>query len=155
MAEAGQELGIVESDLPGEVSLEVVWVDGDMIELEAVVGAGVWRGRARAYSVAADIGALADSLLRFVEGGQSAEFVAGSDNGAGLIGFRFYRIDRAGHIAGFVRLASGKMGRFEQISRLEVEIGAETWGLIQFARHLAAMAQSQSGRVTLAIDPRP
>ena len=55
--------------LAREVSIEVVYVDEDMIELEAVVGAGHWRGRATAYTVPEDVARFAEELQRFADGG--------------------------------------------------------------------------------------
>lgn len=137
-----------------EVSLEVVYDDDDMIELAATVTSGWWRGRCYAYTVLADVSRFANSLLQFADGNPSAAFEAGADNGIGFIGLRFYRIDRSGHIAGYARLASAPKGnRTEQVSRLAVEFGAETWAIIQFARQLEELAQTKKGRATLAIEP--
>jgi hypothetical protein len=142
-------------DLPREVSIEVVYVDEHLIELAATVGAGHWRGRATAYTVPTDVSRFADALLQFADGGPTAEFEAGADNGIGLIALRFYRIDRSGHIAGHARLASGGIPtdhRPERISRLAVEFGAEVWAVAQFARQLAELARTQNGRASLAIE---
>jgi hypothetical protein len=135
-----------------EVSLEVVYDDEDMVELAAIVNARWWRGRCYAYTVPSDISRFAEALLKFADGGPSTAFEAGADNGYGFIGLRFYRIDRSGHIAGHARLASSGVGRSEQVSRLAVEFGTETWALIQFARQLADLAQTKKGRATLAIE---
>ena len=145
-------------DLPREVSVEVVYVDEHLIELEAQVGAGRWRGRACTYTVPLHIANFADSLLNFADGGPPAEFEAGADNGIGLISIRFYRIDRAGHIAGHARLALGRVStnhRPEQVARLAVEFGAESWAIVQFAGQLAELARTQTGRASLAIAVDP
>jgi hypothetical protein len=142
-------------DLPREVSIEVVYVDEHLIELAATVGAGHWRGRATAYTVPTDVTRFADALLLFADGGPTAAFEAGADNGIGLIALRFYRIDRSGHIAGHARLASGGIPtdhRPEQVSRLDVEFGAQAWAVAQFARQLAELARTQKGRASLAIE---
>src|SRR4051812_39383199 len=86
------------SDLTSEVSIDVVYVDDDMIELAAIVSAGNWRGHSTAYTAQADVSRFAHALLQFADGGPPAELEAGADNGIGLIGLRFYRIDLAGHI---------------------------------------------------------
>lgn len=142
-------------DLPREVNVEVVYVDEHLIGLAAVVGAGHWRGRATAYTVPADIARFAEALERFADGGPPAAFVAGEDNGVGLIALRFYRTDRAGHIACHARLALGGVPtehRPEEVSRLEVEVGAEAWAVGQFARQLAELARTQAGQATLTIE---
>jgi hypothetical protein len=143
-------------DLAREVSVEVVYVDEHLIELAAVVGAGHWRGRATASTVPAALARFADDLLQFAEGGPPATFEVGAYTGIGLIGLRFYRIDRSGHVACHARLASGGVPtqhRPEQVAQLAVEFGAEAWAVGQFARQLAEMALTLAGRATLAIEP--
>ena len=147
--------GVDAPDSTREVSIEVVYVDEHLMELAAVVAAGGWRGQATAYTVPADVARFANALLRFTDGGPPAAFEAGADTGIGLIGLRFYRVDRAGHIAGHARLATGGVPtkhRPEQVSRLAVEFGAEAWAVGQFARQLAEVARTQAGRASLAID---
>ncbi|MBX7106344.1 MAG: hypothetical protein K1X57_19860 [Gemmataceae bacterium] len=143
-------------NLAREMSIEVVYVDEHLIELAATIGAGHWCGRATAYTVPAEVTRFADALLRFVVGGPPAAFEAGAETGIGLIGLRFYRSDRAGHIACHARLALGGVPtehRPEQVSRLAVEFGAEAWAVEQFAQQLAEIARTQAGRADLAIKP--
>lgn len=138
-----------------EMSLEVVYDDEDMVELDAIVNAGWWRGRCCAYTVPSDISRFAEALLQFIDGGPSAALEAGADNGIGFIGLRFYRIDGSGHIAGHARLASGQVPtvhRSEEVSRLAVEFRVETWAILKFARQLVDLAQAKKGRATLAIE---
>ena len=142
-------------NLSGELSMEVVWSDDQMIELEAFVNVGHWRGQARAYTTPPQVVSFSEALVQFTEGGSSTELVAGSDNGSGMIGLRFYRIDRAGHIAGYVRLASDGHTfdhRPEQVSRLEVEFRVEAWALCEFARKLAQIVHDKLGRASLMIE---
>jgi hypothetical protein len=145
-----------ELDLPREVSIEVVYFDEHLIELAAMIGAGHWRGRATAYTVQDAIAEFANALLLFAGGGPPAVFEAGAETGIGLIGLRFYRIDRAGHIACHARLALGGVPtehRPEQVSRLAVEFGMELSAVEKFARQLAEIAHTQAGRASLAIEP--
>ena len=129
--------------------------DADLLELEADITAGLWRGQARAYVAVSNITAFTTVLEQFADGvAPVAEFVAGADTGIGLIGLRFYRVNRSGHIACHVRLASGDVPtdhRPEQVWRLEVEVRAECWVVGQFARQVAEVARVMSGRATLAI----
>jgi len=142
-------------NLAREMSLEVVYFDEDLMELAAEVNTGYWRGRSKAYTIPAEVSRFALGILQFADGGPSAEFEAGADNGIGLIGLRFYRINGAGQIAGHARLASGRVPtdpRPEQVCRLAVEFGAETWAVIGFARQLEELARTQEGRASLAIE---
>jgi hypothetical protein len=143
-------------NLAREMSIEVVYVDEHLIELAATIGAGQWCGRATAYTVPAEVARFADALLLFADGGPPVAFEAGAETGIGLIGLRFYRTDRAGHIACNARLALGGVSsehRPEQVSRLAVEFGAEAWAVERFARQLAEIARTQAGRAALAIEP--
>ncbi len=147
------------ADLSQELSLEVVYRDEDLIELEAVIATGDWHGRVRAYTVPQDVAAFAAALQDFTNGtAAAAEFTTGADNGIGLIALRFYRIDRAGHIAGYASLASGAVPtnhRPEQVARIAVEFRTETWALTQFVAQLDELAETQAGRATLSITPQP
>jgi hypothetical protein len=141
-----------------EFSIEVVYVDEDMIELAAVVKVDDWRGHARAYTTVGDVADFAKALRQFSYGGPPATFEAGADTGIGLIALRFYRIDLAGRIAGHTRLATGRLEtdhRPEQVSKLALEFGAEAWAVEQFAKDSAHLARTQSGRAVLAIYPGP
>ena len=134
-------------DLPHKVSLEIVYVDEHLMELEAAVNTGCWRGQARVYAVPQDHGTFAVELQHFCDAKvATAEFTAGADNGMGLIALRFNRIDRAGHMACYARLASRRLHRTEQVSRLGVVFGAETWAILRFARQLTELSCKGSGR---------
>ncbi len=115
--------------MPHEITIAVAYVDEDLMELEVVVGAGYWCGRASAYTVPQDMATFAVAIQHFADGASAeAEFVAGADTGIGLIGLRFYRVDRAGHIACHVRLATGRLStkhRPEEVFRLSIEVQAE------------------------------
>jgi hypothetical protein len=144
-----------EIELPHEVSIAIVYVDEHLIELEAVVAGGHWCGRARAYTVPQDIEAFAIALERFADAVDAvAEFVAGADTGIGLIALRFYRIDRAGHIACHVRLATGGLParcRPEEVFRLSIEVWTETWAVVRFAQQLSEMGRTRAGQAVLQV----
>lgn len=146
-----------DADSTQELSIEVVYSDEHLIQLEAIVSTDGWRGRARAYTGAPDIAAFAAALSRFANGEQtSVGTTAGDDSGIGLIALRFYRIDRAGHLAGHIALASDVPDdhRPEQISRLAVEFSAEVWSLTKFAAELCELARTQSGRAAMTVNER-
>ena len=140
-----------------EISLEIVYADEHLLELEAIVRNGLWRGQAKAYTLPRDIATFATSLERFADGAvATAAFQAGDDTGIGLISLRFYRIDRAGHIACHTTLVTNDYStdhRPEEEWRLAVEAGAESWAVLQFARQLTCVASAEAGRASLAIAP--
>jgi hypothetical protein len=143
-------------DPPYAVTLAIVHTDEHLIEVEAIVSAGYWRGRASAYTVPQDLTEAAAALQRFADGSTSgAEFVAGAATGVGLVAWRFYRFDRAGHIACHFRLASGGVAtehRPEEVAQLSVEVRAEAGAVGQFARQLAEQARLQAGKAFLALE---
>src|SRR5262245_52504317 len=140
---------------PDEITVAVVHVDEHLMELEAVVRAGHWSGRACAYTVPQNISEFVAALKMFADGASSeAEFVAGADNGMGLVPLRFYRVDRSGHIACQVRLATERLPNNlhpEQVCRLSIEVVAETWAVLQFAQHLVELARTQTGKASLRL----
>ena len=142
-------------DSEHQVTVEIVYEDEDVIQIEAVVRGGEWRGRAKAYTVPTELHLFAERLLAFAAGkSASADFNVGEDNGIGLIVLRFYRVDRSGHTACHVRLASGdvSMGhRPEEVFRLSLELHAETWAIERFARQLSVLASTQSGKAILDV----
>jgi hypothetical protein len=142
-------------DRPHELTLAVVYVDEHLIEMEAVVGTGQWCGRATAYTVPQDIAAFAVALQRFSGGATAgAEFAAGADTGIGLISLRFYRVDRAGHIACHVRLATGLLPthhRPEEVSHLSIEVRPEASAVDRFAREIGELARAQAGHALLTL----
>jgi hypothetical protein len=143
-------------EVPRELSLNVVYNDVHLIQLEGEINSGRWNGYAQAYTTAQQLAEFSATLARFADGSVDVVvFQAGADTGVGLVGLNFYSIDRSRHIACHVKLASGQLPddhRPEQIWRMEVEVKVETWALIKFSQQLARMAREQSGRATLAIE---
>jgi hypothetical protein len=142
-------------ELTNEITLAIVYVDDHLLELEAVVRAGHWCGRANAYTVPQDVATFADALHRFADGATpQAEFTAGADNGIGLLAMRFYRVDREGHVACNVRLATGRLPtdhRPEEVWRLSIEVEAESWAVLKFAQQLGEIARTRAGRASLQV----
>jgi hypothetical protein len=141
--------------LPHQVSLAIVYVDEHLIQLEAAVRAGHWSGRARAYTVPESIAAFGIALKRFADAVDAvAEFEAGADTGIGFLAIRFYRVDRAGHIACHVRLATSESNdcRPEEVFRLSIEVRTEAWAVVQFAQQIGEMARTQAGHALLHVD---
>jgi hypothetical protein len=76
---------------------------------------------------------------------------AGADNGIGLIGLRFYTIDRSGHVRCHVRLASeaATEHRPEEIWQFAAEMPTETGLVVAFARELSRVAEELQGQAVL------
>jgi hypothetical protein len=147
----------VDTDGPADqLSLEVVYEDEHLIQVECRVKFGDWSGAARAYVRQDDLRAFASAARRFGETLRGpAAWEAGKDNGVGLVGLRFYTIDRSGHIRCYVRLASDAPSpcRPEEIWRFAAEVPTEAEQIIAFARQLDRVTEELRGQAVLAIIP--
>jgi len=138
-----------------QIALEVVYADEHLIELEARVGVGKWRGEARAYTTAQNIRAFSEQLEHFLSQitGEVA-FQVGEENGIGMIALWFYTTDRARHIACQVRLASqtATEHRPEEVSKLALEASTEPAAVARFMRGLLTIAGKHSGQAVLIVE---
>jgi hypothetical protein len=135
------------------LSLEVVYDDEHLIQVECRVVVGSWAGTARAYTTPDDLRAFAGAAGDFAESlREPVEWEAGNDNGIGLIRLRLYTVDRAGHVRCHVRLASEAptTGRPEEIRRFAVELPTESGLVAAFARQLGRVAEELRGQAVLA-----
>jgi hypothetical protein len=132
--------------------LRVVYEDlPDLIQVEARVAADGWSGIAWAYTSPHSLGEEARGLLGWTKQ-LSGEFAleAGADTGIGWLSLRWYAIDRAGHLACHVRMAtSGDSSRPEGVRRLSLEFRTEPSMVERFARQLASLAESLTGEAEL------
>ena len=125
--------------------LRVVYEDlPDLIEVEARVAAQGWSGTAWAYISPHLLAEEARDLLKWTER-LLGEFAleAGADTGIGWLSLRWYTIDRAGHLACHIRIATSETGcRPEGVRRLNLEFRTEPALVERFARQLIALAES-------------
>src|SRR5262245_61815230 len=136
-----------------QLTLEVVYDDEHLIQVECRVAVGSWSGAARAYTTPDELRALAGAAGRFAETlGEPVAWEAGRDYGTGLIGLRLYTIDRSGHIRCHARLASDAPthGRPEEIWRFAAELPTEAGLVAAFARQLGGVAEELRGQAVLA-----
>jgi hypothetical protein len=143
----------VDDDSPvNRLSLEVVYDDEHLIQVECRVAVDDWSGVARAYTTQDDLRTFADVARRFGETSHgAAAWEAGADNSVGMVGLRLYTIDRSGHIRCHVRLASSAPTehRPEEIWRFAAELPTEAGQVIAFARQLAHVAEELRGQAVL------
>jgi hypothetical protein len=72
-----------------QLTLEVVYHDEHLIQVECRVAVGSWSGAAHAYTTPDDLRELAGAAGRFAEAlGEPVAWEAGGDDGIGLIGLR-------------------------------------------------------------------
>ena len=138
-----------------EIVLEVVYIDEHLIELQATVTVGKWGGQAQAYTTVNDLLAFVTKLEPFAESLTSEPaFVAGAENGIGLVALRFYTIDRAGHAACRVQLASQTVTDHhrEEVFKLTMEARLERMAIVRFTQAVRRMAESRTGRAVLTTE---
>ncbi len=135
------------------LSVRVVYADlPDLIEIEVRVFSGDWSGMTCAYTSPPSLAEEARGLLAWTERPREQFTLdAGSDTGIGWFQLRFYPVDRAGHLASHVNLATSAIGgRPEGVWRLSLEIATETASVERFARQLIAVAETLTGEAVLA-----
>jgi hypothetical protein len=134
------------------LTVRVVYDDlPDLVEIEARVLSGDWSGVTCVYASPSLLAEGARGLLAWTLSPRE-EFIlaAGADTGIGWFQLRCYAVDRAGHLACHVNLATSANGdRPEQVWRLSLEIPAETASVERFARQLIAVAETLIGEATL------
>ena len=135
------------------VTLRVVYQDlPDLIEIEARVVSGDWSGITCAYTSPSSLVEEARGLLAWTERPREIFTLdAGADTGIGWFQLRCYAVDRAGHLACHVNLATSAIGdKPDTVWRLSLEIPTQTASVERFARQLIAVAETLIGEATLA-----
>jgi hypothetical protein len=137
------------------LTIEAVYVDGSMVELETSFRSCHWSARATAYTQFADVADFAARLARFSKTLRGEEsFVAGrEDSPTGFLGLRFYPIGRTGHFVCHLRLGTNEATehRPEEIWRCSVELAADAAALDTFINGLQCIANTQRGRAVMML----
>jgi hypothetical protein len=136
------------------LTIRVVYEDlPDLIEVEARIVFGDWSAVTRAYTGPSSLAKDARGLLAWSQrpvGEFSLE--AGADTGIGWAHLRWYPIDRAGHLACHVRLATQAIrDRPEVVRRLALEVPVEAFSVERFARQLLAVSETLTGEAVLSL----
>ena len=135
------------------LAIRVVWIDEDMIELACSLAYGSFAGESTCYTTSPQLHDFADTLRRFSLAAEGQPtFESGLGDGSKACDLRAYSIDKAGHMALHVRLATDRLsGRPESVARVELEIPVEAWSLSQFADQLRDVARTKAGEAFLAV----
>lgn len=131
---------------PDFLSIELVWRDDELLEIECCVATRGWMASTRAYTSVPSMADNSRGLQRFA-GSLAGEFVlvAGTSDDMGRVELTF-RTDHHGHVHVGTHLARERHGA---IWKLAAELEAELEALSRFARHYATMASSIAGRAVL------
>jgi hypothetical protein len=136
------------------LQLRVVYRDPpDLMELEVVVE---YRGWSACSAVYASPHGFADDCDRLLEWSRAPSdpiiIEAGADTGIGWLKLAFYTIDRAGHVACSVTLATDQHSsgaRPADIWRMAIEIRTELGLVENFARACRTLAKQLDGEAVL------
>ncbi|MCD4726023.1 MAG: hypothetical protein K8R46_00015 [Pirellulales bacterium] len=138
-------------DAKSGLTLRVIWFDDDLIELTCSLAYGKFNGESTCYTTSLQLHNFANALSQFsltAEG--QPMFESGLGDGSKACDLRAYRIDKAGHMAVHVKMATDKLtDRPQSIARLELEMLVETWSLSQFAEQLRQVARTNTGQACL------
>ena len=113
--------------LPG-LTIRVIYEDlPDLIEIEARIVFGDWSAVACAYTSPSSFAEHAHGLLAWSQRPvEEFSMEAGADTGIGWASLRWYTVNRPGHLACHVRLATQNIGsRPESVRRLALEVPGE------------------------------
>jgi hypothetical protein len=136
------------------LKLRVIYRDPpDLLELEVLVQCRGWAARSTVYASPHGFFEDAERLLAWARNPLDPFPVeAGADTGIGWLKLVFYTIDRAGHVACALTLATGKTSersRAEETWRMSIELRTEPALIENFARACRTLAQSLDGEAEL------
>jgi len=128
------------------IQLRVVYSDPpDLMELEAQVQYGGWAARSIAYASPHVFSEDCQRLLEWSKAPSTPFTIeAGADTGIGWLKLVFYQVDRIGHVACSVTLATGqhvREARLEETWRMQIEIRTEPGLIERFARACILLGQ--------------
>jgi hypothetical protein len=134
------------------LTVRVIWIDEELIELACTLVFGKYAGEATCYTNGPQLHDFADALSQFSATAEGEpRFESGLSDRSKACDLHAYRTDRSGHMAVHVRLAGEKVTpRAESVARMEVEMPVEAWALARFAGQLREIARTKTGAALLA-----
>lgn len=138
-------------DVRSGLTLRVLWLDEEMIELGCSLAYGSFCGESTCYTTTPQLHDFADALGEFaLTAKEQPTFDSALSDGSKACDLRAYRIDKAGHMAVHVKMATDKVtNRPQSVARLELEMLVEAWSLSQFAEQLRQVARTKTGQAFL------
>jgi hypothetical protein len=137
------------------LTVEVVYVDGCMVELATSFNSESWAARATACTQFSEIYGFSSRLSDFSRSRKGeAAFIAGKeDSPIGFLSLRFYPIGRTGHFACHLKLGTGAATEFraEELWKVAVELSIEAAALDEFILGLQRISATESGVAILKL----
>ena len=134
------------------LSMEVIWQDDDMVEIDAAACTEHFAGRTQVYTTYDELRKLYASLGGFPQSVSSrVVFSAGQTGSYALLRVEFYCIDHAGHAAAQITMESNVAtnSRPQEKHRVQLEMQFEPLAIDAFLNAMGRLISSQSGNATL------
>ena len=133
------------------LSLEVIWKDEHMLELEIVASNKLFKGVTQVYDQAECLQELAEQLICFPNNSQLVFYESGEKDSYAYFSMKFYPVGPTGVIGIQIHLEENVPTHYrtEEKSKLTLEILTEPAALDEFQKYLKTMAENQSGKAQL------
>ena len=136
------------------LQLRVIYRDPpDLMQLEVLVQYEGWAARSTVYASPHGFANDCERLSRWTKSLSEPLIIeAGADTGIGWLKLDFYTVDRVGHVACAVNLATGNQpteARPAQTRRMAIEIPTEPALIEQFARACISLGKQLDGQAKL------
>ncbi|RYY42673.1 MAG: hypothetical protein EOO06_20820 [Chitinophagaceae bacterium] len=133
------------------LSLEVIWKDDHMLELEVVASNKFFKGVTQVYDQADCLYQLSERLLSFSNNSQPVFYEAGEKDSYSYISLKFYPVNSTGIIGVQIHLEENVPTEYrpEEKSKLALEILTELSAIDDFQRFLKTMAEKHNGKAQL------
>jgi hypothetical protein len=145
----------MDNESPRNLTVEVVFVDENLVQLETSFATHHWSARATAYTEFRHIAQFAARLSQFAETfSGDVSFEGGREaSPIGFLGMHFYPVDSSGHLVCHLRLGTDAPSdhRPEQIWAVSVELACEAAALDTFIAGLRRIADTKSGKAILRL----
>lgn len=133
------------------LSLEVIWKDDDMLEVEVSVSTKSFKGVTQAYDTDTHLKGLAKQLKGYPNSQEQIFYQAGIEDGYAYYSFRFYPLGVSGLVGIQVHLEDNVPTEYrpEEKAKLALELVAEPSAIDTFQQYLLTMADKQAGKAVL------
>jgi hypothetical protein len=134
------------------LSLEVIWKDDDMLELEVIAANKFFSGLTRTYDTDTHIMWLAKQLVGFPNTNVPIVYEAGEKDSYAFISLKFYPLNVSGLVGVQVQLEQNVPNEYrpEEKSKLVTELVVEPNAIDVFQKHLFTLSEKQEGKAVLS-----
>ncbi|ACM19357.1 hypothetical protein Geob_0995 [Geotalea daltonii FRC-32] len=135
------------------ISLEIIWQDDDLIEIQASSSSGKFFGVTEVYTNYEDLDALANALVGFPHSvDERVEFNAGAKDGYSFVSISFYCFSNSGHTAALVDLEANiaQNQRKNEKHKVTMEVQFEAQAIDSFQKQISSLIRNKAGKALLS-----